>query len=227
MYHQFKELADVDITKEPMEVGPTCHYVMGGVEVDRDTQMSQRARAVRGGRGARAACTARTGWAATRCPTCCVFGKRAGARRGEYAASLRPAVPWPTTTQRLATRRSRRSARAGAENPYRCTPTCRDDAQPGRHHPPRGRDARALERLEELATPGRRVASTGTGEYNPGWHLALDLRNMLLRRRGDRPAALERKESRGGHTRDDYPAMDREWRQGSTWLARRRTARSS
>ena len=93
MYDQFKELADVDITTGPMEVGPTTHYVMGGIRVDAETGRDDGARPVRGGRGAPAACTARTGWAATRCPTCSCSAQRTGAGAAAYAAARR-ATPY-------------------------------------------------------------------------------------------------------------------------------------
>ena len=121
MYHQFKELADVDITAEPMEVGPTCHYVMGGVEVDPDTAAVHGARAVRGRRGAPAACTAPTGSAATRCPTCWCSAAGPGVGAAEYVDALGRRAPGG----RRGRRRRRAGGGAGAvraaqggENPY-------------------------------------------------------------------------------------------------------------
>ena len=208
MYHQFKQLADIDITKEPMEVGPTTHYMMGGVRVDADTQMSTRARAVRGRRvrGGHPRRQPAGRQLALRPP-----GVRQARRRvrGEVRAdTARPAVS--------TTRRSRR-ARASALAPFeRARPAERpvpdparaagDDAGPGRHRAREDEMERALEQLAELkerAAPGRR--RTGNREYNPGWHTALDLRNLLTVSEAITRAALERKESRGGHFRDDYP----------------------
>src|SRR5919202_578706 len=146
MYHQFKELADVDITKEPMEVGPTCHYVMGGVEVDPDTA----------------------------------------------AAPLN---------------------RQSGENPY----TLQQDLQAVMGDlvgiiRREGELADALKRLDELKLRVANVGAVGGRKYNPGWHLALDLRNMLIVSICTAKAALEREESRGGHTREDFPEMRPEWR---------------
>ena len=121
MYHQFKELADVDITAEPMEVGPTCHYVMGGVEVDPDTGESSRARPVRGRRGRPAACTAPTGSAATRCPTC--WSSAAGPALGaaEYVDAAGPEAAGAGRQREIAAARAEALAplrAAGGENPY-------------------------------------------------------------------------------------------------------------
>ena len=129
MYHQFKELADVDITKEPMEVGPTCHYVMGGVEVDPDTAMSIVPGPVRGRRGAPAACTAPTGSAATRCPTCWCSAAGPGSAPREYVDGLGRARP-PVVDADVDAARGPgaapfSSATDGGENPYTVHRSCR------------------------------------------------------------------------------------------------------
>ena len=120
MYHQFKELADVDITKEPMEVGPTCHYMMGGIRVDADTAGHLRAGPLRGRRSAPAACTAPTASAATRSPTCSCSAGAPGSPPAEYAKAFKGAVE----RRRRAGRRGGRGAaqspfeNTGSENPY-------------------------------------------------------------------------------------------------------------
>ncbi len=218
MYHQFKELADVDITKEPMEVGPTCHYVMGGVEVDPDTGDVEGARPVRGRRGAPAACTAPTGSAATRCPTCWCSAAAPAPGAAEYVdglAGVRPAV----RDRRRGARPQERallpfsSATEGGENPFvvqlELQKTMNDLVGIIRKA---DEMELALKALQDIAVRTRTVSVEGHREFNPGWHLALDLRNMLLVSLCVAKAALERQESRGGHTRDDYPVMDSDWR---------------
>jgi succinate dehydrogenase / fumarate reductase flavoprotein subunit len=216
MYHQFKELADVDITKEPMEVGPTCHYVMGGVEVDPDTAMSTvpglfAAGEVAGGMHG----SNRLG--GNSLSDLLVFGRRAGLGASEYVDDLRgvrPAVLLDDV-QRAADRALLPFSTAveGGENPFKV----QLELQKTMHELVgiiRKEDEMrlALKKLEDIATRTRTVSVTGHREFNPGWHLALDLRNMLLVSLCVGKAALERQESRGGHTRDDYPTMDSDWR---------------
>ena len=213
MYHQFKELADVDITKEPMEIGPTCHYVMGGIEVDPDTQMSKvpglyAAGEVSGGmHGAN-----RLG--GNSLSDLLVFGKRAGEDAAAYAAKLgkkRPALKDAllTAAQEAALTPF---AREGGENPY----TVQHDLQDTMHNlvgiiRNATEVEEALEHIEALKVRVAALSVEGERKYNPGWHLALDLKNMLLVSECIARAALDRKESRGGHTRDDYPQTDPEW----------------
>src|SRR6201991_1425281 len=216
MYHQFKELADVDITKEPMEVGPTCHYVMGGVEVEPDTTMSTvpglfAAGEVAGGMHG----SNRLG--GNSLSDLLVFGRRAGlgaAEDAEGPAGVRPAVRMDD----VAAAQERAllpfsSATEGGENPF----VVQLELQKTMHELVgiiRKADEMemALKKLQDIATRTRTVSVEGHREFNPGWHLALDLRNMLLVSLCVAKAALERQESRGGHTRDDFPVMDSEWR---------------
>jgi succinate dehydrogenase flavoprotein subunit len=216
MYHQFKELADVDITKEAMEVGPTCHYVMGGVEVDPDTEMSTvpglfAAGEVAGGMHG----SNRLG--GNSLSDLLVFGRRAGLGASEYVDGLggiRPAVLLDDV--RRAEERALlpfSTAVEGGENPFKV----QLELQKTMHELVgiiRKEDEMrlALKKLEDIATRTRTVSVTGHREFNPGWHLALDLRNMLLVSLCIGKAALERQESRGGHTRDDFPTMDSDWR---------------
>ena len=231
MYHQFKELADVDITKEPMEVGPTCHYVMGGVEVDPDTGAASgtvpglfAAGEVSGGMHG----SNRLG--GNSLSDLLVFGKRAGEYAAAYVDGLgQPGRRWPRPTSRRRWRpRSPRCNRDERREPvHAAARPAGGDGRPGRHHPARGRAGGALKRLAELQRAGGQGrARPAAARYNPGWHLALDLRNMLVVSECTAKAALEREESRGGHTREDFPAMDAEVAEGQPGLlaGRRRGA---
>ncbi|GLH98057.1 succinate dehydrogenase flavoprotein subunit [Phytohabitans aurantiacus] len=215
MYHQFKELADVDITKQAMEVGPTCHYVMGGVEVDPDTAAAAgtvqglfAAGEVSGGMHG----SNRLG--GNSLSDLLVFGKRAGEHAASYADALtaRPKV----STRDLETAVETALApleRDGGENPY----TLQQELQTVMGDlvgiiRRKGELEDSLVRLAELRDRVAKVSATGGRKYNPGWHLALDLRNMLVVSECTAKAALEREESRGGHTREDFPTMRPDWR---------------
>ena len=216
MYHQFKELADVDITAEPMEVGPTCHYVMGGVEVDPDTAESKlpglfAAGEVAGGMHG----SNRLG--GNSLSDLLVFGHRAGAGAAAYVNALGDARPVPrqADVDGAAERALApfRASESGGENPY----TIHTELQRTMNDLVgiiRKADEieLALKKLDELKQRARTVAVEGHRQFNPGWHLALDLRNMLMVSECVARAALERTESRGGHTRDDFPGMDAQWR---------------
>jgi succinate dehydrogenase / fumarate reductase, flavoprotein subunit len=213
MYHQFMELADVDITAEPMEVGPTCHYVMGGVEVDADTGESivpglYAAGEVAGGMHG----SNRLG--GNSLSDLLVFGRRAGLNAAYACVRLRGARPQiqPRQVREAAQRALRPFSEEGDENPY----ALQQQLQDLMHNLVgiiRRRDEieEALVEIEKLKERVQHVAVEGHRQYNPGWHLALDLRNMLLVSECIARAALERTESRGGHTRDDFPAADPEW----------------
>jgi succinate dehydrogenase / fumarate reductase flavoprotein subunit len=213
MHHQFKELADVDITAEPMEVGPTCHYVMGGVEVDPDTAASSvpglfAAGEVSGGMHG----SNRLG--GNSLSDLLVFGRRAGAGAAGYVRTLttRPVPPEGALADAERTALAPFSGSSG-ENPY----TLHVELQQVMNDlvgiiRTAGEMERALERLAELRRRAEVVTVEGHRQFNPGWHLALDLRNMLLVSECVARAALLRTESRGGHTRDDHPRMDPGWR---------------
>ncbi|GAB3770624.1 succinate dehydrogenase / fumarate reductase flavoprotein subunit [Nocardioides ginsengisegetis] len=213
MYHQFKELADVDITAEPMEIGPTCHYVMGGVEVDADTQES----AVTG-LYAVGECSGgmhgsnRLG--GNSLGDLLVFGKRAGEAATAYASSLgdnRPRV------DEADVKAAERSALApfeveGGENPY----TIQSDLQQSMNDlvgiiRTAAELEESLTEVEAFKVRAKSMKVEGHRQYNPGWHLAIDLRNMLIVSECIAKAALAREESRGGHTRDDFPGPNAEW----------------
>ncbi|MFC7548199.1 fumarate reductase/succinate dehydrogenase flavoprotein subunit [Plantactinospora sp. GCM10030261] len=215
MYHQFKELADVDITKEPMEVGPTCHYVMGGVEVDPDSGAA--AGTVRGLFAAGEVSGGMHGsnrLGGNSLSDLLVFGKRAGEHAAAYADGL-PARPKVVTAHVEAAVDAALAPlqRDTGESPY----TLQQDLQAVMGDlvgiiRRKGELEDALVKLAELRERVAKVSATGGRRYNPGWHLALDLRNMLLVSECTAKAALEREESRGGHTREDFPAMAADWR---------------
>jgi succinate dehydrogenase / fumarate reductase flavoprotein subunit len=209
MYHQFKELADVDITKQPMEVGPTCHYIMGGVRVDADTAAAtvpglyaagEVAGGLHGGN--------RLG--GNSLSDLVVFGRRAGLAAAEYAKRLErvPAVD-SAEVEHLAREMLAPLERATGENPYALQEALQEvmEANAGIV---RTEDElrKGLEAMEEFRRRLPQVKAVGTRHYNPGWHTALDLWSLLTVSEAIIRAALERKESRGGHTRLDYPKAD-------------------
>jgi succinate dehydrogenase / fumarate reductase flavoprotein subunit len=212
MYHQFKELADVDITAEPMEIGPTCHYVMGGVEVDPDSQES----AVTG-LYAVGECSGgmhgsnRLG--GNSLGDLLVFGKLAGEAATAYTNSLGDKRP---TVSEDDVKTASASALApfeveGGENPY----TIQSDLQQSMNDLVgiirTGAELEtSLEAIEAFKERAKTMVVEGHRQYNPGWHLSIDLRNMLIVSEAIAKAALAREESRGGHTRDDFPKTDHE-----------------
>jgi succinate dehydrogenase / fumarate reductase flavoprotein subunit len=220
MYHQFKELADVDITAEPMEIGPTCHYVMGGVEVDADTELS----AVPG-LYAVGECSGgmhgsnRLG--GNSLSDLLVFGRRAGESAAAHAVEVgerRPAVDPADVKAAAETALAPFDPTAdpgpdGAlENPY----SIQQDLQQAMNDlvgiiRTASELEASLKEIERLKERAQRLVVEGHRQYNPGWHLALDLRNMLVVSESIARAALEREESRGGHTRDDFPGPDETW----------------
>jgi succinate dehydrogenase / fumarate reductase flavoprotein subunit len=217
MYHQFKELAGVDITKEPMEVGPTCHYVMGGVEVDADTGA-----ATVPGLFAAGECSGgmhgsnRLG--GNSLSDLLVFGRRAGLGAADYvrALSSRPTIADGTVdaaAERALSPFEVPANGAAGENPY----TLQLELQQSMNDLVgiiRKADevSEALARLDKLRERFKNLHVEGQRRYNPAWNLAIDLRNMLLVSECVAKAALQRTESRGGHTRDDHPSMDSSWR---------------
>src|ERR1700733_7489027 len=218
MYHQFMELAEVDITKEPMEIGPTCHYVMGGVEVDPDTGA-----ATVPGLFAAGECSGgmhgsnRLG--GNSLSDLLVFGRRAGLGAADYVRGLnhRPSIDDAAVSKaaKLALAPFEGPSNgAKPENPY----TLHLDLQQVMNDLVgiiRKADevAEALSKLDELRERFKNLQVEGHRQFNPGWHLAIDLRNMLLVSECVAKSALTRTESRGGHTRDDHPGMDANWRQ--------------
>src|SRR6201992_122780 len=220
MHHQFKELADVDITKEPMEVGPTCHYVMGGVEVE----PAPTAPAVPGLFAAGEVAGGFHGsnrLGGNSLSDLLVFGRRAGLGAVEYLDGLAGApTPPEADIAAAAAEATAPLERSGGENPYtvhsELQQTMNDLVGLIRRE---SEMTTALKELEKYKERVAQVSAEGATGYTPGWHLALDLRNMLLVAECVAMAALERQESRGGHTRDDFPEMSPEWRKINLMLS--------
>jgi len=216
MHHQFKELADVDITTEPMEVGPTCHYVMGGVEVDPDTGAAARVPGLYAAGECSGGMHGSNRLGGNSLSDLLVFGNRAGAGAAAYVQSLgenRPQVSDAVVDAAAATA-LRPFELEGGENPY----TLHQELQVTMNDlvgiiRKEAEIEEALTKIEQLKERAKHLSVEGHRQFNPGWHLALDLRNMLLVSECVARAALIRQESRGGHTRDDYPGMDPVWRQ--------------
>ena len=212
MYHQFKELAGVDITKETMEVGPTCHYVMGGVRVDADTTQSTvpglfAAGEVAGGLHG----SNRLG--GNSLSDLLVFGRRAGLYAALYAKDLGGRVVVDTAqVEAIARELLEPFTRPWNENPYAIQAELQETMQDlVRIIRTESELRHALRKIDGLKDRAKKVRVEGGRTYNPGWHTALDLRSLLTVAECVTLAAIERKESRGGHTRDDYPKTEAEW----------------
>ncbi|HMJ19922.1 MAG TPA: fumarate reductase/succinate dehydrogenase flavoprotein subunit [Gemmatimonadaceae bacterium] len=209
MYHQFKQLADIDITKEPMEVGPTTHYVMGGIRVDGDTQMSSVPGLFAAGEvGAGLHGANRLG--GNSLSDLLVFGMRAGKYAAEFAGrQSSPRVDSQQADAIVRTALEPFDRRDGGEGPYQVEHDLQTMMQELVGIVRREDEMRrALDGLKALQERARKVSVTGNREYNPGWHTALDLQNLLTVSEIVARSALERKESRGGHFRDDFPEKD-------------------
>ncbi|MEX2284267.1 MAG: fumarate reductase/succinate dehydrogenase flavoprotein subunit [Gemmatimonadota bacterium] len=210
MYHQFKQLADIDITSEPMEIGPTTHYMMGGVRVDGDTQMSTLPGLFAAGEVA-AGLHGANRLGGNSLSDLLVFGKRAGDAAAEFSKKSKGAKIDATQVEQAARAALEPFDRTGGEGPYQIQHDLQlmmqdlvgivrleDEMK------------RALEGIAQLNQRAARAFAPGNREYNPGWHTALDLGNLLTVSEAITRAALERKESRGAHFRDDYPAKSPE-----------------
>jgi succinate dehydrogenase / fumarate reductase flavoprotein subunit len=209
MYHQFKELADVDITKEPMEVGPTCHYAMGGVRVDADSTATTVPGLFAAGEVA-AGLHGANRLGGNSLSDLLVFGRRAGLYAAEYAKSLNGSLSInhdqvdSYAREMLAPFESN-----GTENPYKIHSDLQDCMQSLVGIIRVETELKqALEILQQLKERSKRSKVEGNRQFNTGWHLALDLHSLLTFAEAATLAAIERKESRGGHTRDDYPNPD-------------------
>ena len=212
MYHQFKQLADLDITKEPMEVGPTTHYMMGGVRVDGDSQMSTVPGLFAAGEVA-AGLHGANRLGGNSLSDLLVFGRRAGRYAAEFAKANGAATIDETALQATAAAALEAFERGPkGENPYRIQYDLQDTMQ----------DLvgivriesemqRALEEIRKLRLRAERTGIGGNREYNNGWHTAIDIGNMLIVSEAITRAALLRKESRGAQFREDFPAKDAEW----------------
>jgi succinate dehydrogenase / fumarate reductase flavoprotein subunit len=211
MYHQFKHLADIDITQEPMEVGPTTHYMMGGVRVDADSQMSDVPGLFAAGECA-AGLHGANRLGGNSLSDLLVFGQRAG----EYAAKFAKENPLGAIdTGELASTEKwalQPFGRSSSENPYTVQHQLQDTMQDLVGIVRQEQEMlQAIERIRELRIASEAVSVDGNREYNAGWHTALDLHNLLTVSEIVTRAALERQESRGAHFRDDFPAKEEQF----------------
>jgi len=214
MYHQFKVLAELDITKDPMEVGPTCHYFMGGIRVDADTTMSSVV-----GLFACGECAAGMHGAnrlgGNSLSDLLVFGYLSGKNAAEYAKNVtnHSEVDKEQVTKIIQNATNILNRESGS-NPYLLNEELelnmqnnvgiirtKDDLEKG------------IEQLEKIKTSYKNVKAKGASQFNPGWHEALGLRNLLITSEAVARAALLREESRGAHTRADFPGEQNNWLQ--------------
>ncbi|HEX6807314.1 MAG TPA: fumarate reductase/succinate dehydrogenase flavoprotein subunit [Gemmatimonadaceae bacterium] len=208
MYHQFKQLADIDITKEAMEVGPTTHYVMGGIRVDGDTQMSTVPGLFAAGECA-AGLHGANRLGGNSLSDLLVFGRRAGEYASAFAREHGAAAVDESAVSGVARRALEPFDRNTGEGPYQIQQALQQAMQDLVGIVRRDDDMRqALGKIDALRARAQRVSVDGNREYNPGWHTALDLGNLLTIAEAITRSALERRESRGGHFRDDYPSKD-------------------
>ena len=212
MYHQFKQLADIDITTEPMEVGPTTHYVMGGISVDGDTQMSTVPGLFAAGESA-AGLHGANRLGGNSLSDLLVFGKLAGEFAAQYASSGSSVSISDEAVDEAAQKAlepfGRGAAGPSTEGAYQVQHALQEMMQELVGIVRREEEMQqALEGLNGLRQRAARVSVPGNREYNPGWHTALDLQNLLTVAEAVTRSAIERKESRGGHFRDDYPDKD-------------------
>lgn len=208
MYHQFKELGDIDITKEPMEVGPTTHYMMGGVRVDGDTQMSTVPGLFAAGECA-AGLHGANRLGGNSLSDLLVFGKRAGEYAAQFAKAHGAGAVDEGEVEEAARWALEPFERTGGEGPYAVQHDLQDMMQDLVGIVRREDEMlRALDGIRGLWERAKRVGVEGNREYNPGWHTAMDLHNLLTVSEAITLAAIERKESRGAQFRDDYPEKD-------------------
>jgi succinate dehydrogenase / fumarate reductase flavoprotein subunit len=211
MYHQFKELAGLDITKEPMEVGPTTHYMMGGIRVDPETQMSTLPGLFAAGECA-AGLHGANRLGGNSLSDLLVFGKRAGESAAHFAKSHPRGRPDDSAVGKAAHDALAPFERTDGDNPYQIQYDLQETMQENVGIiRTREKLERALEEIGTLKAREARAGAPGSREYNGGWHTALDLHNLLTVSEAVARCALLREESRGGHTRDDFSKRDPEW----------------
>ncbi len=221
MYHQFKQLADIDITKEPMEVGPTTHYMMGGIRVDGDTQMSTFPGLFAAGEAA-AGLHGANRLGGNSLSDLIVFGRRAGQFAAEFGKQAGPSAVDEVQIE-SAVRGALAPFEHGAEgeNPYQIQYSLQNSMQDlvGIVRT-EGEMQQALECIAELRTKASRAGTPGNRQYNNGWHTSMDLDNMMIVSEAITRAALLRKESRGAQFREDYPEKDPDWGQHNIAIRR-------
>jgi len=227
MYHQFKQLADIDITSEPMEVGPTTHYAMGGVRIEADTQMATVPGLFAAGECAGGLHGAnRLG--GNSLSDLLVFGKLAGEHAAEFAKSNGAGHAGDDQLADLAQKALAPfdTPQGSAEAPFQLQHELQESMQKlvGIVRTQEEMD-RAIDRIQEIKTRAAHISVTGNREYNPGWHTALDLQNLLTMAEAITRAAAQRRESRGAHFRADYETKDEQW--GKTWNVVRKASDGS
>jgi succinate dehydrogenase / fumarate reductase flavoprotein subunit len=212
MYHQFKELAGVDITKEPMEVGPAQHYVMGGVRVDADSTAGTVPGLFAAGEAA-GGMHGSNRLGGNSLSDLLVFGRRAGLHAALYAKNFGGQLALDGQQVEAVVRESLEPfTRSGGENPYAIQADLQETMQSLVGIIRKESELKeALKRIDVLKERAQKVRVDGGRVYNPGWHTALDLRSLLTVAECSTLAALERKESRGGHSREDHPYTDDSW----------------
>jgi succinate dehydrogenase / fumarate reductase flavoprotein subunit len=220
MYHQFKQLADIDITEQPMEVGPTTHYVMGGIRVDSDTQMSRLPGLFAAGECA-AGINGANRLGGNSLSDLLVFGKRAGEFAAQFAKENQLGDINGTEIEDVAREALRPFERSKGENPYTLQrdlqETMQDNVGIVRNE---AEMTSQLEYLRKFWERASHVGVSGNREFNPGWHTALDLKNLLTVSEAVTRAAIERKESRGAQFREDYPEKDAKFAKVNTIIWR-------
>ena len=208
MYHQFKQLADIDITEQPMEVGPTTHYIMGGVRVDPDTQMTRLPGLFAAGECA-AGINGANRLGGNSLSDLLVFGKRAGEFAAKFAKENQHGSIEREKIDAVVREALAPFERSDPENPYAIQKDLQETMQDLVGIVRNETEMReALERIDKFRSRAAKAAVTGNREYNPGWHTAIDLKNLLTVSEAITRAALERKESRGAQFRDDYSNKD-------------------
>jgi succinate dehydrogenase / fumarate reductase flavoprotein subunit len=209
MHHQFKQLADIDITAEPMEVGPTTHYIMGGIHVNAETQMSTVPGLFAAGECA-AGINGANRLGGNSLSDLLVFGKRAGEHAAQYARGHSLGQTNNDQLDQIARETLAPFERGGSgQGPFQVQHELQEMMQDLVGIVRREDEMRrALEGIAKLWERARSVGVSGNREYNPGWHTALDLKNLLTASEAITRSAIERKESRGGHFRDDHPKQD-------------------
>ena len=220
MYHQFKQLADIDITEQPMEVGPTTHYAMGGIHVHPETQMSRVPGLFAAGECA-AGINGANRLGGNSLSDIVVFGKRAGEFAAKFARENEFGQIDPGQVERVSKEALAPFERSTGDNPYDVQKDLQAMMQDNVGIVRNEAEMRtALEELQKLRRRAGEVGVTGHREFNPGWHTALDLKNLLIVSEAITRAALERKESRGAQFREDFPAKDDKFSKVNTMVSR-------
>ena len=220
MYHQFKQLADIDITEEPMEVGPTTHYIMGGVRVDPDTQMSRLPGLFAAGECA-AGINGANRLGGNSLSDLLVFGKRAGEFAAQFAKQNSLGEIRNDQIDSAAREALAPFDRGDGENPYQIQTDLQELMQDNVGIVRTESEMQyAHGQLQQLKQRANRAAVTGNREYNPGWHTTIDLKNLLTVSEAITRAALEREESRGAQFREDYPEKDERFSKVNTIISK-------